>query len=155
MILGPFSEFDLSRLTEKLDSFNAHYTIGVSKEELQQSQNEVQTRPLNPNPTYQAQQPYLYLEVADGLVHLIGDELEKMAQLAPTDDVDEFKDADEYLCVQCDYISQTAGTCPQHGVALLEFSEYVSAKRSAGDPKSTWIAVLIIFAVIATITLLT
>lgn len=36
----------------------------------------------------------------------------------------------EYLCPKCKYAQSTQGTCPKHGIKLLDYSAYVANKRT-------------------------
>jgi hypothetical protein len=146
VIFGPLSEIDINLLTEKLDAHRAHYTIGVSKEDLHESHEEIRKRPVDPDPTYQSQKPFLFIEIADSLVHLVEEDLEKMAQLTLPEEVEELA-SEEYLCTQCDYIAVVPGNCPKHGTSLLEFSDYAKQATQTADSVSNRIAFAVVLVV--------
>lgn len=117
MILGPFSEDQISQLIEALDQKKVHYVRIGSQ-----------------------------LEVADSLVHNIEVELEQMGMF---DEKVEELQHEEYLCLQCDFVSSSPGSCPKHGVALLEYSDWVAAQSSQPmDKRVAFVLVLVAAAVV-------
>lgn len=55
----------------------------------------------------------------------------------PVTDIREFTNNDleqeEYLCTQCNFVSNQPGQCPDHQVDLISFSEYVQWSNSKKD----------------------
>ena len=42
---------------------------------------------------------------------------------------DELLSAEDYLCLECDYISDSPGLCPKHGKALLPYFDWLRAQK--------------------------
>ena len=73
------------------------------------------------------------IEVADSLVPLVEDELVRIGALPPLEEAE--LDHEEYLCLKCDFISTSAGSCPSHGGALVDYSAWVAGQGKGADSK--------------------
>jgi hypothetical protein len=85
------------------------------------------------------------IEVADSLVPLVEEELVRIGALPPIEEPE--LDHEEYLCPQCDFISHVPGTCPKHGVALVDFSSWVKGEGKSSNDKVVafvFVAVLVV-----------
>ena len=72
--------------------------------------------------------------MADSLVPLVEEELVRIGALTPLEEPE--LEHEEFLCPKCDYIAHSAGSCPKHGVALVEFSDWVAGQGTGSTDKS-------------------
>lgn len=85
------------------------------------------------------------IEIADSLVSLVETELVSVGALPPLEEAE--LEHEEFLCFKCDYISTTAGTCPKHGIALVDYSTWVAGEGKSSSDKTIAFAIVIVVAI--------
>lgn len=85
---------------------------------------------------YQAKFLYVYIKnedapkVKDLLFSLgLSEDAESIPEQIPSRVENQTDQDEEFFCINCDYRSNYQGTCPKHGVRLLEYFEWLEAKR--------------------------
>ncbi|MEK7358281.1 MAG: hypothetical protein AAB250_17675 [Bdellovibrionota bacterium] len=92
-----------------------------------------------------------YIELDDNMYQVAKPELERMERAIALPDGD-VEMVDEYLCLQCDHVSSLPGNCPAHAQPLLEFSDWVKAKRENNEKMTgsfMWIVILVVGSALA------
>lgn len=122
MKIGPLNELQLKKFIRLLDQHNAKYTTILSKDDLVDIN---RTRSYKPIDIYgrrnEHNDTFAYVEIEDSVFDLLHAELEKLGILdCPEVAPNSFKT--EYICPECDFVTNKPGKCPTHQVELLESS---------------------------------
>jgi hypothetical protein len=125
--LGPFSEVQFSQLQEAVA--NAGGTVDRINDSalLTTYYDEAKKKTITPYPTYSGAPEFIFLEVEKEFLLALKKDLEKMGM--PLVETQPLPEGEEYLCPKCKYVATAPGLCPEHGVPLLEFSDWVEARR--------------------------
>jgi hypothetical protein len=97
-------------------------------------------------PIFSGGHDFVYIEVKKEDLLVIKGELEKMGfpLFSPQSEGD-FRP--EYLCTKCNFKSDDKGFCPKHKTPLLEFSDWLAAKKRPAQVN--WFLLMIFVAAIA------
>lgn len=132
MKYGPLAPTDVNLLRERLNAHGKDLDVSYSDDDIQRQQAERLAEEPKAMPTAKGPQLYLYVEIAEEDLPLVQDDLLKMGIHAGDVESLEIPEVPEYLCPVCDFMRHEPGLCPTHHRPLLEFSEYVKAKRDLG-----------------------
>jgi hypothetical protein len=149
--LGPFSEFHYSSLTDKLAKANVTVQRIDDIELLNQYLESKKHEGIKPYPTYSGGPEFIFIEMDMKDLLIIKGDLDDLGY--PLIKKEPLPDAQEFLCPQCKFVSNTPGYCPKHQVRLLEFSQWVEFQRTP-KPRDRIVSLLIFCAVIGFIILL-
>lgn len=149
MIYGPLSKSDIEILKELLDREGATYTITHSIEDLQNSKDQRKKQIITSYPTYGGADRFLYIDINSSDLLIVRGELEKMGFIVRSKIPQPESEVEEFLCPRCKHYSLEPGTCPKHGVPLLDFSSWVTEKQRAQGLRQRIITTIVIALVVA------
>lgn len=158
MVIGPFNGFHVQEIIRVLQE------LGVEPSLMQDSQalDKMRDKDKDEMPKvglhrglFKSRGDFVYLEIPDSTnMDDIYPALEKYGFVRPNPaEHSEHLESAEYHCLQCDYVSDHPGSCPQHQGTLLEYSEWLQAQFIAGQKgtRSRMYVFLLIFAVVLTL----
>ncbi len=132
MRVGPMLPTDFAKLKERLDLAKLEYAVNFDQAV---KENPSLIKPpdrLAVYPTYQGIEPYIYMDLGPQALLLLKKDLEKMGfDIVERDR--SVPEKPEFLCPQCDHVSEWPGECPQHHVKLLTFEEWNAQRRFRSD----------------------
>lgn len=137
MRFGPLSHYDLGILKGLLDQHSAKYEITHSPEEFDLIREQRKVAPVVPYPGYHGPERFLYIEIQTKDLLIVRGSLEKMG-FAVNREPQALAEVPEYLCLYCKHHSGVPGVCPRHGFDLLEYSDWVAARRDSLPVNSWW-----------------
>lgn len=127
-VFGPMDQVQLGKLTSCLDAEGAEYKVEVSKDEIDQHQEQSRNQPFRQYPTFSGLANFYYIKIPTKNLLIVKKELESIGFPITPENFIQPEDTDEYLCTQCKFIGHQPGFCPTDGSKLLEFSEWVKFK---------------------------
>lgn len=150
MLIGPLDPVELDKLKSILDQHSSVYHVTVDEDLLAQEQEEHRRRPgeVTGYPMYKGIGRFLYLEIEPRHALLIRGEVEKMGLSIGSRPIQPEPEADEFLCPECDRVSATAGSCPDHDTVLLPFSDWVRAKKKERMSSRQWFAFCVVVVIL-------
>lgn len=149
MIYGPLSKLDIEILKGLLDREGATYSITHSIEDLQTIDNRRSQEMMTAYPSFGGIDRFLYIEIQSSDLLIVRGELEKMGFVVRSKAPQPESEMDEFLCPRCKYYSHEPGECPQHKLALLEFSSWVTETNRRRRRWLRLIAALVVAIMIA------
>lgn len=138
MVIGPFNGFHVQEIIRVLKERGVEPTVLQDPEALDKIRDKDKDETPNVGINrglFKSRGDFVYLELPDSTdMASLYPSLEKYGVVAPiAPEQSEILESAEYHCLQCDFISDHPGTCPQHQIGLLEYSEWLAAQFAAGQ----------------------
>jgi hypothetical protein len=149
MVIGPFAATDLGRLTEIFDAAGVAYAVEENPERVQEAEDTRIAREPRTHPTYDGPEEIFMLIFPRAQTGLIREELIRIGKPFLIDSPPEINDAPEYHCPVCSFTSDNPQLCPEHRVPLLEFSDWVAARREGGAKTNRYFVIVFVAIVLA------
>ncbi len=135
---GPLTPLHIKMLTDTLDKAKANYRVTTDDDLISQAQvrekNSPEASPFFHNTPGISMKEYLFIEISLKDLMLVRADLLKLGFENQADSSsDESLQAEEFICLKCNFVQTSRGLCPVHSEALVPYFEKVlGSKKSKG-----------------------
>ena len=129
MQFGPYPQAYLDVLTGHLKALGIPHQVVEEPKELDSCETQV-CDPTSGGGCGQSDPGTHCIEIEDQVLKQFAPQLKQLgiADYGPLPDFG----AEDYCCPKCSYYTDTQGTCPKHGLALIPWSEHKKIQESMG-----------------------
>lgn len=142
-IFGPMDQVQLGKLTESLDLEGAEYKIEISEEEIEKHKDKSRNQPITTSSPFYSLANFYYIKIPTRNLLIVKKHLENIGFSLSSSNQAEIPSRPEFMCTRCKFMAHQPGFCPQHGVKLLEFSEWVAFKQAKYDRIQSRVLILL------------